>query len=406
MGCWLPTLTGNALPNRIIRSNKKQARESTIVTTRKESYRDTFMHSTKQFEDLCKQMEHGECSICQKVSLRVGKDGKCDYCRKCAWEKNMWRQHGKEVLPVWYQKGDVQKQNPQCHVPEELTCLREGEKFLIQIVSVVVPVHHMKFGQVGCKGHIVSFPQRVSDMATILPRLPKETNLVRVIKRYKTQDGGSGQHAFIIRRKNVLTALQWLKEHNPEYANIEIDSNRLDWIGNREERELTASYMVDTIVDKPDRNDDRGPSEEQVAEVAERDRYFEDSYGMCSEGNIHLPKSKDAEIIDGIKEAGEVGKEKLAEKTGSRPTITFPYVSPDPTCEYTDTKLMEKAFPWLFPGGTGGYGTLPTPKPKIHEWLEQIQHYKVRQSMPVCKKVDSIHLLYFCRPVIWLVTHS
>ena len=39
---------------------------------------------------------------------------------------------------------------------------------------------------------------------------------------------------------------------------------------------------------------------------------------------------------------------------GLKNVMRFPFVSSDPVCEYTEPKLFELAFPWLFPGGTGG----------------------------------------------------
>jgi Helitron helicase-like domain at N-terminus len=57
-------------------------------------------------------------------------------------------------------------------------------------------------------------------------------------------------------------------------------------------------------------------------------------------------------------------------------TIHFPYVSPDPVCEYSEPRLFEYAFPWLFPGGTGGYMSGPNPKPNISVWLQKMAQYK------------------------------
>ena len=85
------------------------------------------------------------------------------------------------MLPVWYDEaGQVQY-----HVPPQLSCLREGEKLLIQQVAVYVPLHHLMYGQIGCRGHIVSFPQNISSVCKTLPRLPSNVSTVRVIKRFK-----------------------------------------------------------------------------------------------------------------------------------------------------------------------------------------------------------------------------
>jgi hypothetical protein len=43
------------------------------------------------------------------------------------------------------------------HVPNELSCLWEGEKLLIQMVSPYVPFLHIKNGTLGIKGMFVHF---------------------------------------------------------------------------------------------------------------------------------------------------------------------------------------------------------------------------------------------------------
>ena len=60
--------------------------------------------------------------------------------------------------------------------------------------------------------------------------------------------------------------------------------------------------------------------------------------------------------------------------------MNFPYSEPDPLSEYMDNHLFEKAFPWLFPGGKGGYLSLPGKKSDISIWTEKIEMYQVHVS--------------------------
>ena len=50
-----------------------------------------------------------------------------------------------EDLPIWYDKEGI----VQFLLPEELKCLREGEKLLIQQVAAYVPLLHLRDGQIG-----------------------------------------------------------------------------------------------------------------------------------------------------------------------------------------------------------------------------------------------------------------
>jgi hypothetical protein len=56
-------------------------------------------------------------------------------------------------------------------------------------------------------------------------------------------------------------------------------------------------------------------------------------------------------------------------------TIQFPYVSSEPVCEYSEPYLMEYAFSWLFPGGSGGFLSSPNPRPDIKVWMQKMLLY-------------------------------
>ena len=81
-------------------------------------------------------------------------------------------------LPVWYNKDIVQY-----HLPEQLQCLREGEKLLIQQVAAYVPLLHLKDGQIESIGHVCSFVQEISSICAVLPRLPDDDKFVKVVKK-------------------------------------------------------------------------------------------------------------------------------------------------------------------------------------------------------------------------------
>jgi hypothetical protein len=100
--------------------------------------------------------------------------------------------------------------------------LQEGEKLLIQQVSVYVPLQHLMYGQVGARGHTVSFPQDVSSVCKTLPRLPDNVQVVQVIKNFGLNDGTISSKTFSIRRPVVMAALHWLKKFNKQYNEIDV----------------------------------------------------------------------------------------------------------------------------------------------------------------------------------------
>jgi hypothetical protein len=101
-------------------------------------------------------LSHVKCIGCRSVTMREshrsqwkGNQYTCDQCKVLCYPE--------ESLPIWFDKNN----DVQYHVPAELAVLQEGEKLLIQQVSVYVPLQHLMYGQVGARGHIVSFPQNV-----------------------------------------------------------------------------------------------------------------------------------------------------------------------------------------------------------------------------------------------------
>lgn len=131
----------------------------------------------------------------------------------------------------------------QFELPDELKCLCEGEKLLIQQVAAYVLLLHLKDGQIGSRGHVCSFVQDISSICTVLPRLPDDVQFVKVVKKYLQEGGDVSSKMFVVRRKAVLDALEWLKEYNVEYQNIEIRKSNLDWIEDNNAQELLPSLI-------------------------------------------------------------------------------------------------------------------------------------------------------------------
>ena len=182
--------------------------------------------SIRKFEQRCKSIRHKCCEACQCVSLNleVGEDGYCKECKHLGRTKDYWIKE--ELLPVWY-CGD----HAQLSIPEPLRGLTDAEKALIQIYNVFLPVHHLRHGTMGLKGHCCAFPQALDEVCMTLPRAKDDAGLVKLLKTYEKDVGILAVKSFRVRKSKVLAALRYLKQHSTEYANICIDPTRLDWIG-------------------------------------------------------------------------------------------------------------------------------------------------------------------------------
>ena len=235
--------------------------EQVVTITQDEVHRKTI-----EFEQLNLQLKYGHCDGCKKtklclkttiITLNYNRISLCDGCVKIY--KNMGPNgiaSVQKALPIWYDDNGQQM----FHVPQELRCLREGEKLMIQLLSVYVPVHHLTKGQLGSKGHCAAFEQDVGSIAKILPKLPDQVKFIQVIRKYRDKKGEEGEKMFIIRKKETLNALRWLKRYNHHYRDVEIDEDRLNWI-NGEEAELPSINNRMIIENPPDSFDATDPKQ-------------------------------------------------------------------------------------------------------------------------------------------------
>ena len=94
-----------------------------------------FDEAAQMFESRCELLSHFCCQCCHMIGMTIrpsrNNESICTTCQ--ASHAN--REDMIKNLPIWYDK----KGAVQFHLPDELKCLREGEKLLIQQVAVYVP---------------------------------------------------------------------------------------------------------------------------------------------------------------------------------------------------------------------------------------------------------------------------
>ena len=322
------------------------------------------------FESLCQNITHFKCDFCRSVSqnLKVSFKAGHNICQKC--EKNDAASNPTDVinLPIWY---DDENQ-PQYQLPTELSCLREAEKLLISMVSVYVPLQHLSMGQLGSKGHVCCFEKDITTICTELPRLPEDISVIRVIRKFKDNEGEITSKTFSIRRKNVLDALTWLCRYNKVYreSGVKIIESNLDWMSDNDEADLPGDIIQENMTTESDidKEMDRGPAPSQTVEGMENVDYVEE----CSGGIDNC--------IDGTQNFSEKSNlicqrlEKSIKKTG---VMDWPYTSKQALSEYgEDNNLFCKAFPWLFPGGIGDYSQYQEKKESFEDWAQRMLWYE------------------------------
>jgi len=211
-----------------------------------------FCQQLFQFEETMFNIHPKHCTICHQRKLNmVVKEGICSRCKGEHFINKFT--HNNKALPVWI---DSETEQVHYEAPKELKDLSIAEKLLIQKVSPLVPVIHIKNGVMACRGHCVSFFQDISTICKIFPRLPAEVTMVKVIRTSTTKGGDIVDRAFTVNKMKVISALTWLKKHNHLYNDIEIKKERLGWMKGKPECSLEDVITIESQ-DIEDRDNDR-----------------------------------------------------------------------------------------------------------------------------------------------------
>jgi hypothetical protein len=217
-------------------------------------------------------------------------------------------------------------------IPPELQGLTQVEEMLVARALPIMRVYIKPGGQRGYSGHCVNLPQHVDELASSLPRYPKDLSVIIV----KIKGKENTFKDVNVRRQKVLDSLLWLKQNNPHYKNVEIDTQAL----NELPVDGTPSNLVtvetnDDVVTPETVGNDVGPPTDNSSE----DTVYSDS----TETSSFLPVGEQPQ-----QELDAVRNQLSAEEP-----ISWPTVEDKPLNEYQTQYLATMAFPTLFPDGKG-----------------------------------------------------
>ena len=169
--------------------------------------------------------------------------------------------------------------------------------------------------------------QDITTIATSLPRLPKELDVLTVRK-----DGSdSTHHDFRVRKAVLLKALLWLKQHNKYYRKIDIDYNALN------------DLLEDGNL--PDLSDIKSSS------ITEKESSLQDSDEEAHDIESFVPiATQKLTEIEAVKKSIQE-KQESADQTA----VPWPPRGDTPVNEFNTEGYMSCAFPTLFPTGAGDF---------------------------------------------------
>ena len=212
-------------------------------------------------------------------------------------------------------------------VPTQLQGLTQIEEMLIAKAFPIINVYIKPGGQRGYSGHCLNLPQNISELATSLPRSPK--NLSLIVVKLKGNDGNMKN--LFVRRSVVLSALIWLTNNNALYKDVSID------------HEVIAALPVNGVPDDLKAMETEGieydlPDEHE--HLADDEKLYDNSTEVRS--LLTLPEEKLREV--------EAIEQDLSQISNN---INWPSTESVPLNEYTTHYLATMAFPTLFPDAKG-----------------------------------------------------
>ena len=109
-------------------------------------------------------------------------------------------------------------------IPDELKGILNGimqmEEMLCSLASPCFIMWVSKGGQYKARGNVITFSQDVSTLCTVLPRLPKELDVL-IVRKTDSQTTPFYKD-FRVRKSKVYALLCYLQQHNPFYRDITI----------------------------------------------------------------------------------------------------------------------------------------------------------------------------------------
>jgi hypothetical protein len=173
-------------------------------------------------------------------------------------------------------------------------------------------------------------PQNVKELATSLPRYPKD--LAMIIVKVKGRENTFRD--VTVQKQKVHNALIWLINNNPHYSELTINEVALNSLPkNGVPPDLMTVETDDDIVSDDNCSPDIGPPTDNPSE----DIVYDDSTEMSNFLPVGVQQQQEIEAL----------KSQLSE---SEPTL-WPSVDNEPLNEYQVSHLATMAFPTLFPDG-------------------------------------------------------
>ncbi len=204
--------------------------------------------------------------------------------------------------------------------------------------------------QRGFRGHIIVYPQRPDNLASILPPAVEDivTPICIVFVGSRPPDKEwlrNKAKPLIVRREKIKNALMWLVEHNPLYADVQIDEDRLsvlpsDGLLDYHIEHVPSNTVQDALTSRYDANSQFCLEYDERAAQGHARMSFDHVVVTDVDGRAPAHELRAAAIRH------------IKQKGGSY--LEIPH-GPTPVNEFCNPSLFPLIYPTLFPYGVGGF---------------------------------------------------
>ena len=252
-------------------------------------------------------------------------------------------------------------------VPPCLQGLSQIEEMLIARANPIMCLYRKHGGQHGYRGHVLNVAQ---DIQGFLDQLPANVNEIPIL--FVRRAGDSNTHIDLrVRRGRVLTAILWLQQNNPFYADISIsvaNLNALPHDGVPDNLQSVSNHAPDTLShddEHPLLADDQPDDITDCSSLDNPNSQHGDTPNANSTSFLPLP-SRGATEAEAIRSTID-GTDPLEWPNADNTTLIN---------EFKTAGLATMAFPTLFPYGKGD----PTCPSRQHpvtltEAFKHLNHY-------------------------------
>jgi len=271
------------------------------------------------------------CNICQEAwPLKTKPKNYPNYiCSRCSRDKS---------VPKLFSNENFMIPSP---VPKELQGLTQFEEMLITRAFPVMHVYTKpRGGQRAYKGHVITLPQNVQQLADVVPQCPKD--LPVIIFTVNGKDNCSKD--FVVMRNKISDALNWLtgvnkhgEPNNFLYKDVKISEQNL--------AELPENGVplnvpkVECGMENSDQSNSNIDIDSGPVDFDDNEKVYNSESEMGSFIPTNIDTKKERQIIEG---------EFLKQPETHNWTI-----GSEPLSEFNVQFLASMAFPTLFPDGKG-----------------------------------------------------